>query len=551
MKYYYRVEVKHEGLNKYKVVKAETEYEAQQKANAQMQQWNEMYDKKLRKEQKEQEKIEQQEFIDDQIEKAKEETETAKIKIIDVRDYLKDSLKKKPITFDVLKSNSKFSEEKMVKKLPHDEKEIENKPILGNFAPKIGLMDKMIKSRMVQKNEIAEGQLLKATEEYNKKVMENNTAEKKFSEDLAAWEQRKKEFYKRQENANAKIDEKKLKYESGDPATVSEFFELVLSKSSYPKDFKKDFTLDFNSENKILIIDFKLPELEDMSKIKEVKYIKSKKTLEKSYISNSELKENYDSFLYQTSLKIINDIYKSDYANIIEAVVFNGWIETIDKKTGKDITLCILSIQASREQFLSINLEKINPKECFKGLKGVSSVRLYTITPIAPILQINKEDRRFISSYEVMKNIDDSQNIAAMDWEDFEHLIREIFEKEFSQYGGEVKVTQSSRDGGVDAVAFDPDPIRGGKIVIQAKRYTNVVGVSAVRDLYGTVIKEGATKGILVTTADYGADAYDFAKEKPLTLLNGSNLLHLLEKHGHKAKIDLKEAKLILEEKKR
>ena len=140
--------------------------------------------------------------------------------------------------------------------------------------------------------------------------------------------------------------------------------------------------------------------------------------------------------------------------------------------------------------------------------------------------------------------------IAAMDWEDFEHLIREIFEKEFSQDGGEVKVTQSSRDGGVDAVAFDPDPIRGGKIVIQAKRYTNVVGVSAVRDLYGTVIKEGATKGILVTTADYGADAYDFAKEKPLTLLNGSNLLHLLEKHGHKAKIDLKEARLILEEKK-
>lgn len=111
--------------------------------------------------------------------------------------------------------------------------------------------------------------------------------------------------------------------------------------------------------------------------------------------------------------------------------------------------------------------------------------------------------------------------------------------------GGEVKVTQASRDGGVDAIAFDPDPIRGGKIVIQAKRYTNTVGVSAVRDLYGTVMNEGATKGILVTTADYGPDAYKFAKDKPITLLNGGNLLHLLEKHGQKAKIDLKEAKLL------
>ena len=139
--------------------------------------------------------------------------------------------------------------------------------------------------------------------------------------------------------------------------------------------------------------------------------------------------------------------------------------------------------------------------------------------------------------------IDDSVNLASMDWQDFEHLIRELFEKEFNTSGGEVKITRASKDGGVDAIAFDPDPIRGGKIVIQAKRYTNVVGLSAVRDLYGTVLNEGANKGILVTTADYGPDAYEFIKGKPLTLINGNNLLYLLEKHGHKAKIDIVEAK--------
>lgn len=143
----------------------------------------------------------------------------------------------------------------------------------------------------------------------------------------------------------------------------------------------------------------------------------------------------------------------------------------------------------------------------------------------------------------MVDGLDDSVNIATMSWEDFEHLIRELFEKEFQQNGGECKVTRASRDGGVDAIAFDPDPIRGGKIVIQAKRYTKTVGVSAVRDLYGTVVNEGATKGILVSTADYGPDSYEFAKGKPLTLLNGSNLLHLLNRHGHKARIDLQEAR--------
>ncbi len=70
--------------------------------------------------------------------------------------------------------------------------------------------------------------------------------------------------------------------------------------------------------------------------------------------------------------------------------------------------------------------------------------------------------------------------------------------------------------------------------------------VSAVRDLYGPVMNEGAMKGILVTTSNYGCDSYDFAKDKPITLMNGSNPLHLLEKHGYRAKIDLIEAKKLL-----
>ncbi len=63
--------------------------------------------------------------------------------------------------------------------------------------------------------------------------------------------------------------------------------------------------------------------------------------------------------------------------------------------------------------------------------------------------------------------------------------------------------------------------------------YVNTVDVSAVRDLFGTMMNEGATLGILVTTTNYGRDSYEFAKDKPITLLNGENLMHLLEKHGY------------------
>src|SRR5262249_20772101 len=129
--------------------------------------------------------------------------------------------------------------------------------------------------------------------------------------------------------------------------------------------------------------------------------------------------------------------------------------------------------------------------------------------------------------------------LAAMDWEDFEHLIRELFEKEFSGSGGEVRVTQASRDRGVDAIAFDPDPIRGGKFIIQAKRYNMVVPVSAVRDLYGTMIAEGASKGILVTASYCGRDSRDFAQDKAIPLLDAGNLVHLFQQHGRNVHIAL------------
>jgi len=324
---------------------------------------------------------------------------------------------------------------------------------------------------------------------------------------------------------------------------VMEYCEIVLNNSTYPEFFPKNFEIEYNGENQILVVEYDLPILESFPNIKEVKYIASSKKINKTFISESELNRIFECTIYKVALRTIHECFEADSAGALDSVSFNGWVNSVNKATGILENKCILSLHVKKEEFLIINLANVDPKVCFKSLKGVASSKLSSLTPIQPIIQISRSDKRFVSSYDVADSLDNSVNLAAMDWEDFEHLIREIFEKEFRVNGGEVKVTQASRDGGVDAIAFDPDPIRGGKIVIQAKRYTNTVGVSAVRDLYGTVMNEGATKGILVTTADYGSDAYNFAKNKPLTLMSGSNLLYLLEKHGHHARINLAEAK--------
>lgn len=313
----------------------------------------------------------------------------------------------------------------------------------------------------------------------------------------------------------------------------------ILMQSDYNGLFTKDVFCAF--ENDILMIEYELPAIEEFNRIKEYKHIASTNDVTIKYHSDSYVNSLYEQAIYAISLRSIYEVLVKDNAKKIQNVVFNGFVTSASKATGKTARKCIMSIQIDRDKFMSIDLAHVTPKVCFKSLKGVSAAQILEMTPIIPILTFNRDDRRFIEGRSI--SFDQGTNLAAMHWEDFEQLVRELFELEFAKNGGEVRVTQASRDGGVDAVVFDPDPLRGGKIVIQAKRYTNTVGVSAVRDLYGTVINEGANSGILITTSDYGHDSYEFAKDKPLKLLNGGHLLAMIRKHGRKAYINIQEAK--------
>lgn len=364
-----------------------------------------------------------------------------------------------------------------------------------------------------------------------------------YEGDLRSWSDQRDVFTETQREQHKQIDELKKRYEAFDREALVCYWDAVLNRSEYPDAFPKSWLLDYIPETKTIVCEYGLPNLQQIPNVKEVKYVASRNELEDLELSQAAFQKLYDFVLYQVCLRTLLELLATDYVGAIQTAVFNGWVTATDKATGKETTSCILSLQVKKEDFLSLNLAQVDPKICFKKFKGVSGARLMELTPVRPVLQLVKDDKRFIPAYQVADSLQSSTNLASMDWLDFENLIRELFEKEFQSNGGEVKITQASRDGGVDAIAFDPDPIRGGKIVIQAKRYTNVVGVSAVRDLYGTVLNEGATKGILVTTADYGSDSYEFAKDKPLTLLSGSELLYLLQKHGHAARIDLQDAK--------
>lgn len=420
----------------------------------------------------------------------------------------------------------------------------------SEFQSTLSFLDRVLSSRRELRRAQAEERFQSAHGRWiiEKQATESENSERKakYKVELEAWEEQKRLHAEAKGKQHEAVDKFRTDYEHKNIDALVEYWDEVLSRSDYPDSFPKGFTFDYISEARLLVVEYSLPDASCFPSLKEVKYIKSRDEFKEVSLSDKVLRETYNDALYQITLRSVFELFQSDVVDALDSIVFNGWVKSVDKAIGREVNACLLSLQAGKAEFMELNLANVQPKACFKKLKGVSGSDLLGLSAVRPILQLNKDDQRFVPSYGVVETLDDSVNLAAMDWLDFENLIREVFEKEFTSNGGEAKITRASRDGGVDAIAFDPDPIRGGKIVIQAKRYTNPVGVSAVRDLFGTVHNEGATKGILVTTSDYGPDAYEFAKGKPLTLLSGSELLYLLHRHGHRARINLAEAKKIL-----
>lgn len=461
-----------------------------------------------------------------QIQKAKEDTKKAQALIENLENLLKKEVHE--LYWDDLKRNDKFFLTRPVFNTP--------KPNSQYARPKKDIFEYFFYGYRIKREKKREAYLQNLFKKWKQKNV-------RYQICLLLWKLTRKKFNKNKNNWNKQIAENVNKMEKGNREAIISFFSNVLKKSDYPPKFPQEFDLDYKKTEKILIVEYVLPNESDIPRYEEFKYIKSRKTTKAKKIKKSKREELYNQVLYSIPLRSLKEIFNNDRKNNLKSVVFNGWVKKIDKSTGNIKTICIQSLHAKKEDFEKIKLSKVDPEKCFKGLKGVASSKLSELAPIAPILKINKKDTRFIGGKRVLKNVNSSRNIALMDWEEFEHLVREVFEKEFEKTGMEVKVTQSSRDLGVDAVAFDPDPLRGGKIIIQAKRYANTVKVESVRALYGIMQDEGAMKGVLVTTSDYGPDAYKFAQDKPITLINGNNLLSMLEDHGHKSRIDLEEAR--------
>ena len=476
---------------------------------------------------------EKQRFLEEREEEAGEKTNENHVRIAEFKEILKHTLSiDDAIDFSSLRTKDTYPLFSLPPEIAKPKDEPKKEDYLSGIKPQ-SILKKAIPGsakRHQSKIDDAEAKYQEALGKHNeaenqrKQLLDN--AKKEYEASKARYDIKKKE-------TNLEVDKFEANYKAGDHSAITDYFTMVLERSIYPGGFPQEFRIAFVPESKQVVVDYELPKPDIIPEVLEYRYVKSKDIIEEKPRKPAEIKELYQDIVSSITLRSCHELFESDQAHHIDVAVFNGFVQTIDASTGKDIRPCLISVRMTRENYENIDLSRVDKKACLRNLGATVSPRPYEVQPVKPIIEFDMVDKRFVEQSDVLSDLESRPNLMDLNPFEFENLVSNLF----SKLGLDTKQTRSSRDGGVDAVAFDLRPVIGGKVVIQAKRYKNTVGVSAVRDLYGTMMNEGANKGILVTTSGYGPDAFEFAKDKPIELMDGGQLLYLLDQIGVKARI--------------
>ena len=113
---------------------------------------------------------------------------------------------------------------------------------------------------------------------------------------------------------------------------------------------------------------------------------------------------------------------------------------------------------------------------------------------------------------------------------EFEEMVCELLDKQ----GFEVKLTKQTRDGGKDIIVVQKSVLGEFCIYVECKKYdiSRPISVGLVRELYGTVMVDNATAGMIITTSHFSKDAKEYTEQikHRMTLKDYNDLVQALNK---------------------
>lgn len=362
--------------------------------------------------------------------------------------------------------------------------------------------------------------------------------QRKLAEQREAYRQRCRAAEARIAAHNAQLDRFAAAVAEGDPTAVVEYFGMVLGNSVYPDDFPQHYRLAYVPGAGQLVVEYQLPGVEVIPTVREHRYRRDRDEVATVPRTAAEIAQRYAHIIAQVSLRTVHELFEADRTGLARSVVFNGIVDTVDRRTGRSVRPCLVTLRTGRDRFAAINLGRVDPAACLRHLDAGVSPHPDELAPVRPVVDFDQVQTRYRDDVDVLADLDGRPNLLALPVTDFAALVGDLFTA-MDLEPGKPSVAD---DDLVEFVAVDPRPIFGGTVVVRAARNREPVDLVPVRALVEAMLRTGASKGILIATGGYTAEAYEYASGRPLELVDGPALVHLLARYAEvKTRIDARQ----------
>jgi len=307
--------------------------------------------------------------------------------------------------------------------------------------------------------------------------------------------------------------------------SLERYFLDVLERCPLPEGFPQRADITVDVEDQHLVAQVELPGRSIVPNVRSVSYTRSRNELVPRARPEKESAGLYRAVISQMTLLVIHDLFASDPR--IVKVSFNGHVSATDRATGRPAYPCLISLIVDRSEWEELVLTEVTPDQCLRHLRALVSAHPFAVEPIRPLVDFDRSRYAFVQGIDIVADLDHREDLMTLSPTEFEHLVRQVFEAAPGMQGW---TTQPSKDDGVDAVIFNDTPLTGGLTVVQAKQYTQVVGVAHVRELLGAMEDKKAGRGVLVTTSRFTKGSYELAERLGrIQLIDGPGFAYMIK----------------------
>lgn len=176
-------------------------------------------------------------------------------------------------------------------------------------------------------------------------------------------------------------------YRVGDPGGIAAYVESALTALPSRRGISPKAEVSYSPDTRELVVEYELPTADVIPKAKSYRYVKSREVVVEKARPASQVKALYTSVIAQLAILSLAVIWEFDSERYIDAVVFNGVVDTRDAHSGQLIRPCLVTLRVSRETFTGIDLEHVDPRACLERLSATVSQNPTEFVPVRPLLE--------------------------------------------------------------------------------------------------------------------------------------------------------------------